>query len=97
MTGRYFGKIKVVSPCGLCFPADPLTLDPVGTSAYDPWPLIEPEANQIVDISDWNLMREAMRRAGPEFLPGVITIDTDKLNRAISDLDLWAPPKEPTK
>ncbi len=61
---RYAGLIKVVNEDKLCFPADPITLDPVGCSIYDAWAFIEADAKEVISVSEWNVRRNNQRKKG---------------------------------
>jgi len=56
---RYSGKIKVVCVDLLCFPADPQTLDPLGTGVFDQWAWSDPEDGPVetIDIAEWQIRR----------------------------------------
>ena len=47
----YEGKIKVVGADLMCFPADPITLEALSTSTYDPWAWSDPDPTPIRTIS----------------------------------------------
>jgi hypothetical protein len=57
----YSGKLKVVGEDRLCFPADPVTLEPLRDSVYDAWAWDEPDAHEVISAAEWNLRRNAMR------------------------------------
>lgn len=61
---RYAGNIKVVGEDLMCFPADPKTLEPLGTGCYDPWAWKDPEpAVETISLSEWQRRRNAQRDA----------------------------------
>lgn len=60
----YEGKIKVVGEDKMCFPVDPVTLEPLATSCYDPYPLSPRNmdgAVEIIGVDEWSIRRNAMR------------------------------------
>lgn len=60
----YEGKIKVVGEDKMCFAVDPITLEPLATSSYDPYPLSSRNmdgAVEIISTGEWNTRRNAMR------------------------------------
>ncbi len=57
----YRGKVKVVNEDRMCFPADPVTLEPLRCSVYDVWAWNEPDAHEIISAAEWNSRRSAMR------------------------------------
>lgn len=65
---RYYeGKIKVVGDDKMCFPVDPITLEPLGTSSYDPYPLSPMNmdgAVEIISVDELTTRRNAMREKG---------------------------------
>lgn len=56
MSGYYKGKIKVVGCDLMCFPVDPVTLNALACSSYDPWAIRDPDPEPIETIScgEWN-------------------------------------------
>jgi hypothetical protein len=62
---RYTGKVKVVGTDLLCFPADPVTLDALGTCCYDAyaWSDIESGPVETIDVSEWSRRRDRKRAA----------------------------------
>jgi len=58
---RYDGLIKVVGLDRMCFPADPVTLEALSTGCYDQWAWNEPSALEIIDVTEWNTRRNALR------------------------------------
>lgn len=70
----YGGKVKVVNEDRMCFPADPVTLEPLRCSVYDAWAWNEPDAHEIISAADWSrrvAIREGERRKTPNNLKGV--------------------------
>lgn len=59
--GYYSGMVKVVNADKMCFPADPVTLEPKRCSLYDTHPWDEPDAHEIIGAGEWNSRRSAMR------------------------------------
>jgi len=60
----YKGKIKVVGEDKMCFPVDPITLEPLATSSYDPYPLSPRNmdgAVEIISVDELTSRRNAMR------------------------------------
>ena len=55
MTSRYSGKIKVIGANLTCFPADPVTLEPLGKFIYDPyaWTHIDKTAAAVMGSDEW--------------------------------------------
>ena len=60
---RYPGKIKVVGEDLLCFPADPKTLDPLGSGCFDQWAWTDPEPGPIetICLAEWQTRRNRQR------------------------------------
>ncbi len=58
---EYIGKIKVVNAVLMCFPVDPVTLEPLRCAVYDARPWYEPDAVEIIDAGEWNWRRAMMR------------------------------------
>lgn len=65
MPSRYTGKIKVISADRMCFPADPITLEPLGTEVYDAYTYSDPELGPVETIShsEWCRRRNEQRDA----------------------------------
>lgn len=58
----YAGNVKVVGADGLCFPANPTTLEPLRCGCYDPYPWQGGEgAVAIISDGEWSSRRAAMR------------------------------------
>lgn len=60
----YEGKIKVVGEDKMCFAVHPVTLEPLGTSSYDPYPLSPRNmdgAVETIGVGEWSVRRNAMR------------------------------------
>jgi hypothetical protein len=62
----YQDRIKVVGLDMMCFPADPLTLEPIGASSYDPyaWSHPENEPAETIGINEWQLRRKDIANKG---------------------------------
>ena len=56
MNDYYKGKIKVVGENLMCFPADPVTLDALACSTYDPWAISDPDPmpTETISCGEWN-------------------------------------------
>jgi hypothetical protein len=63
---RYEGKIKVVGVDRMCFPIDPVTLEPTGASSYDAYAISDPDKtpNETISIGEWY---KRLRKAGKGF------------------------------
>ena len=68
---NYSGKVKVVNEDRMCFPADPVTLEPLRCSMYDAWAWNEPDAHEIISAAEWNSRRNAMREVERRKMPNV--------------------------
>jgi hypothetical protein len=60
---RYAGKIKVVNEDRQCFPADPVTLEAESISQYDAQPYDQPDAVEVIHLSEWLQRLWAKREA----------------------------------
>jgi hypothetical protein len=63
MGGYYQGKIKVVGEDLMCFPADPVTLEPLSCGCYDPyaWSCPDHEPVETIGIEEWQDRRNKLR------------------------------------
>jgi len=52
---RYKDLVKVIKIDLMCFPANPITLEQVGTSVFDPWAITQPEEDpaETLDINEY--------------------------------------------
>ena len=74
MSGYYTGKIKVISHSNMmCFPAHPITLEPLACGTYDPYALTDPDTDpvQTMSYNEWsrkhhNIVMEKMRKERAE-------------------------------
>ena len=59
MNGYYKGKVKVVCDDLMCFPVDPVTLEPLACSYYDAYAISDPDPEPIKTISygEWLRLR----------------------------------------
>jgi hypothetical protein len=63
----YEGKIKVVGEDKMCFPVDPITLEPLAASSYETDPLSRRNmdgAVEIISVDELTTRRNAMREKG---------------------------------
>lgn len=54
MSGRYDGRIKVVTEDRKSFPVCPRTLDALGVAYFDPYPGLD-GAVEMIHLSEWAL------------------------------------------
>ena len=61
MNDYYAGKVKVVGVDLMCFPADPVTLEPVSCGCYDPyaWSDPDPAPVETIGVNEWQVRRNA--------------------------------------
>jgi len=63
MTSYYKGKVKVICQDLMCFPAHPVTMEPLACSTYDAYALSDPDHAPVETIGhgEWQRRRNALR------------------------------------
>lgn len=61
MKSFYKGKVKVVGADLLCFPVDPVTMEPLSCGCYDPWVWKDPDPIETIDVTTWQLRLNSLR------------------------------------